>query len=354
MKRARRWVRNLLIALPGAMLVIFAFNYIIDPYSITQYNLLKIPNKFARDDRIEKVNHLRTHPAFDTIMLGSSRVYSMNPLMVSRYLGGTTYNAGVGTARTEDHLGFLLLLERIGKFPKNVVLGLDFYSFNPQLETNSYFLRNKALNFLNQTPTDDDYFAKFLSVDALRASFKTLKNFLLHPDEKPRFDRYGAAHDASQTFEFYVKEPHSGKRFTPDQIEREVRFIKTATYPRLSQKRMRYLARIVDLCSKHHCKLYLFITPLYGGLIDAIEQDPQLHRRLAEFKGAIAEKSAYSDFVTKNALNDDPAFFTNPTHTSAKSGNTVLGRLFNDENLTLPARFGISIPKKRQVPSNPF
>ncbi len=47
----KKWTL-LYILIPLFLLVsIFSFNFIIDPYSITPYNILNIPNKFARDDR---------------------------------------------------------------------------------------------------------------------------------------------------------------------------------------------------------------------------------------------------------------------------------------------------------------
>lgn len=137
--RTQRWVK-LYILIPIVLIsFIFSFNFVIDPYSMTSYNVLKIPNKFARDDRKEKVAKLYKEPAYDNMLFGSSHVYSMNPLVIQKYLGGRSYNAGVGTARIEDHLGFLLYLKRINKLPKNIIIGLDFHSFNQNVETTVTF-----------------------------------------------------------------------------------------------------------------------------------------------------------------------------------------------------------------------
>lgn len=352
MNRARRWTLRFVIVPPLIIAAIALFNVVIDPYSLTPYNLLGIPNKFARDDRTEKVNHLLASPRYDTLMLGSSRVYAINPRLAGRYLGGTVYNAGVGTARPEDHLGFLLFLERIGKFPKNVILGLDFYSFNPELETNSYFLRNRELNFLNAAPDSTDYFGKFVSVDALRASASTLENFLLHPEAKPRFDRYGGAHGASEVFAFAPLHPGTATRFPPEKIVKEVRFIKTVAYPRLSAARLAYLKRLIALCQEHGARLYLFLTPLQGDLLDAIDDDPALRERLLAFKTYLHAQSGYFDFMTHNSVNDNAFYFTNPTHTTIETGNLILAKLFQEKHLDLPEGFGVFRPKQSRVPAN--
>jgi len=188
--RIRKWIFLLFVNIFLISVFITLFNFIVDPYNITNYNLLDIKYKFARDDRTEKVNYFQRLPQFDNIMIGSSRVYSINPLIVSKYLGGNTYNFGVGTATVEDHLGILKYLIRIKKIPKNIILGVDFYTFNPNIPPNSYFLRNKELNFLSYTVFEENIFSKIFSHDALKGSVKTLKQNYLQK-AKPRFDKFG-------------------------------------------------------------------------------------------------------------------------------------------------------------------
>jgi hypothetical protein len=177
------WVKLLIISTIVVATFIFLLNYIVDPYNITNYNLLNIKSKFARDDRIEKVTFFKTLDKFDNIILGSSRVYSMNPDIVSNHLGGTTYNFAVGGASVEDNLGVLLYLQREKKLPKNIILGADFYTFNPNVPPNKYFLKNKELNFLVYENFQSDSISKFFSIDACRASFTTLKNHIKNKEK---------------------------------------------------------------------------------------------------------------------------------------------------------------------------
>lgn len=180
-KKSKKWINDTLLLCLFCIGILFSFNYIVDPYNITQYNLLKINQKFARDDRLEKVNYFATLPKFDNILIGSSRVYTIDPKYVNQKLGGTTYNFGVGTASVEDHLGILLYLKKLNKLPKNLIIGIDFYTFNPSIPPNKYFLKNTELNFLSyDLSADSDYWSKFLTLDATRASWKTLKNHFMN------------------------------------------------------------------------------------------------------------------------------------------------------------------------------
>ena len=245
----KKFTKRFIILILALLLSVLSFNLIIDPYSMTSYNLLKIPNKFARDDRKEKVAKLYTDLHYDNMLFGSSHVYSMNPLVLTKYLGGNSYNAGVGTARIEDHLGFLYYLERINKLPKSIFIGLDFYSFNINLETNRYFLANEDLNFLNHSIPTGTYFSKFFSIDATRASFKTIKNFLSNSKDRPRFGQYGGVYGCSKEFRYY---PHDVKdlNFSKKKLEEGISSISTHSYKTVSPQRLQYVQNIVTLAQK--------------------------------------------------------------------------------------------------------
>lgn len=347
--RLRRWVR-LYITVPIALIIlIFSFNFVVDPYSMTAYNLLDIPNKFARDDRKEKVAKLYTEPAYDNMLFGSSHVYTINPLMVEKYLGGRSYNAGVGTARIEDHLGFLLFLKRIGKLPKNIILGLDFYSFNPNVETNKYFLVNDELNFLHKNAESDLYFSKFLSIDALRASYKTLHNFLNNSTDKPRFDGYGTTWGASKVFSYFPEEIHE-KRFDAKEVDKGYHDVKTIKYESISPERLKYIREIIALCGENKIEYTFFITPLSGQLLSRIQKDPVLLKTLGSFKKELSTITDYYDFLTHNAINDNRLYFADTMHTWPFTGNLILARLFNDTNVTLPKSFGVYVPRREDRP----
>jgi len=342
----KKWIKLYFFVPATVISIIFTINFIIDPYSMTQYNILKIPNKFARDDRVEKVAKLKISPKYDNLILGSSRIYSSNPLMVTKYLGGKTYNAGVGTARVEDALGFILLLKRLDKLPKNLLIGLDFYSFNSELETNKYFLKNKDLNFLNQTLSEQNYISNFLSIDALRASYKTAKNFLKSKKSNPRFDENGASQNASKVFQYFPGASYSKKVFSKVKVDEEIKFIKTINYAEISQKRVEYLERIISICKDENINLYLFLTPLNGQLISAIEDDKNLYLRLKELKNILKTKSGYYDFTVHSQINDNPIFFNNLTHTTPIGGNLIYARIFSDNNISLGSNFGKYIKKE--------
>ncbi len=284
------------------------------------------------------------------MIFGSSRVYSINPLVIKKYLGGRSYNAGVGTARIEDQLGFLLYLERIKKLPKHVILGLDFYSFNQNVETNKYFLINKELNFLQKQVSNDLYFAKFLSIDALRASYKTLGNFLKNSKDKPRFNTYGSYIGTEEVFTYYPKHIKN-LTFTQKEVEKGYRPIKTIKYEIISEKRMQYVQDIVSLCQRNNIICTVFTTPLSTQILSKITSEPRFTSVLQKFKYKLSTITEYYDFLTDNYITENRFFFGGDTmHTTTFAGNLILARLFNDKNISLPKNFGVFVPKKEVRP----
>ncbi len=316
-------------------------NYIVDPFSVTGNNILAIPLKIVSDDRSEKVVAINNMNKIDNILLGSSRVYLMNPLALNKYLDGVTYNLGVGTAQTEDHLGYLLHLEKINKFPKTVILGLDFYSFNDNLETNKYFIRNETINFLNENSADLQDIGQFFSIDTTRASIKTLKSFLGVKKSKRRFDEHGASGDASAIFEYFPVDDEGIDIYARD-IQREAsNFLRQPPFTRLNDRRFGYLKKVIELTERHGATLKVFITPLYGRLLDDIYADELLSKRLQEFKKELLSITDYYDFLMPNTVTDDAAYFSDTSHLKTTTANLIFARIFNDRDVEVPEDFGV-------------
>ena len=315
---------------------------------MTSYNILKIPNKFARDDRSEKVARLYSDSRYDTILFGSSRVYVTNPRTVSIYLGGRTYNAGVGKALIEDQLGFMLFLQRIGKLPKNALFGLDFYSFNQNVQTDKYFLKNADLNFMNKKLSINTYFEKFFSIDATRASYKTLYNFLVKSIDRPRFDSNGAARGISTVFDTSITNKYSTK-FSPLLIAQDKHKIQNLRYTHISQQRLNYLKKIVSICRENNMKCIFFTTPLNGQMLDEFTKNRQQQQTLLKFKKEVASITPFYDFLYHNQIIDNRNYFLDTMHFLPQAGNLLYAKIFHDKNITIPKKFGVYTTIKTKV-----
>ena len=316
------WIKKVFLFSFVFSFLIFSINYIVDPYNITPYNLLNIKYKFARDDRTEKVNYFKQLPKFDNIMIGSSRVYSMNPKTVSKILGGTTYNFGVGTATIEDHLGIIKYLIKLNKIPKNIILGVDFYTFNPDIPANKYFLRNKELNFLSYSNYSENYLGKFFSFDSLRASIKTLNNHYFHKNQRPRFDKNGFAghYQECQKIQKRAYDLHIKKEISLEKSKIYTNFM----YSKIDLKRIKYYEEIKKIAQKYKINIYLFPTPLHPYLLKKLNKNKNTKEALREFINYLSSFQHFTNLYNNPKIYTNLCNFNGATHTTTNAGDLII------------------------------
>jgi len=302
------------------------FNYIIDPYDVTKHNFLHIRYKFANDDRTEKVNYFASLKPVDNILIGSSRVYSIDPKTVSQEFNGSTYNFGVGTATVEDSLGILIYLKRNHKLPKRIFLGVDLYTLNSDLPINKYFLRNKELNFLtNPNNTSQMNWSHLLSLDATRASFKTL-NHHLFPDKNavPRFTKEGQGYSPEwsdlKTHELLT---------TKEANEFFVNSYSNGEYKRLDPTRLNYLLQIRDICKRENIELYVFTTPLHPILLQKIQHSDVKYAMSELDRFLSTHFQHFHNFYSDTNFTNDLKNFSGATHSTNKAGDLIIMSIKN-------------------------
>lgn len=324
----KKWVISSLCGLLLVIGSIFSFNFAVDPYNVTAYNVLNIKYKLARDDRIEKVNYFQTLDKFDNILIGSSRVYTIDPKAVSKKLGGSTYNFGVGAASIEDHLGILLFLKRINKLPKNLILGVDFYTFNKDTPANPYFLKNDALNFLSyDMKKDQHYWEKFLTIDALRASFKTLKNDWFNKDEVSVFDKLGWS---ARGFIDNKRDMKLERLEVIKEIERsKPTMYSNYTYSSIDPKRIAYYEQIRKVCKENNIKLYIFTTPLHPLLLKELRMNDTKYA-LKELINYLMTFDHFYDFLSDTEFQNNLYNFAGALHTTTNAGYEMLDLILKE------------------------
>ena len=325
---AKKWIKKVFIITFIFSFVIIVVNYIIDPYNVTGYNILNIKYKFARDDRSEKLAHFKVLPKFDNILIGSSRVYSINPRVVSKILGGTTYNFGVGTATVEDHLGILKYLIKEHKVPKNIIIGVDFYTFNPEVPPNGYFIKNKELNFLSYGDYHEDILAKLFSIDAFRASIRTIKYNFFVKNQKPRFDELGWAGGYSNYSKIDLQKELV--RVKKEIEEEKTKIYSNFKYNHIDKKRISYYEELKKLAKLYNIKIYIFTTPLHPLLLNELKKHPT-KQALNEFVKYLSSFENFNNLYYNPLIYNNLRNFHGATHTSANCGDIMMDIVLKKE-----------------------
>lgn len=309
------------LLLIGAILL---FTVTVDPFNITGVNLLNIQYKMARDDRTEKIERIKKILPLDNLILGSSRAQHLDPEWISQKLGGSTYNFGVGGGSVDDALGLLLFLKAQKELPKNILLTLDFSSFNRHIPPHPSFFKLKELNFLSHDGYTPEYLSKFLSVEAVRASFKTIKAHIKGSVPGTYFDKNGYLRSTQDI------SPHHAD---PEKIRQLAQTYYSFNYSNgdyeLSMQRMKHLDELITLCQENDIRLFTVLTPVHASQYTMIQNDIRLSRQLAQFKSLLRQKTGYCDAMQINAYTQDSAYFEDSVHFTKEYGDMLMESVFS-------------------------
>lgn len=313
------FIRYFFIGSLSLLLIILSLNLLVDPYVITHANLLNIKHKLVRDGRVEKINQIKELKAIDNLILGSSRSERLNPATVNRLLGGHTYTFGIGGANVEDALGLLLYLEREHKLPKNVILCLDFSMFGAGKPSDSFY-EIPELNFLNSHNKNRNYAAKVFSIDATRASIKTLQTHLKKSALSSNIDQNGFLISREKT--------PSGDMESIQKLAHQYYMINyRAGEITFSEERFEYLRHIVEITNRHGIKLHVMLTPVHQYLYSMIEENSKLNYKFVHFKQRLAAIAPYYDAMVLNPATIDKYNFEDAVHYNEKMGDYLLSQL---------------------------
>jgi len=301
---------------------IFSLNLLVDPFNITSVNLLDIKYKYARDDRTEKIERVKKIPYIQNLILGSSRSQHLDPQYMSGLYGGYSYNFGVGGGTTAEALGLLLYLRSKKKLPKNILLVLDLSSFGGDGYHPS-FLKTPELNFLNKDVGSSNQLPKFLSIDAIRASFKTLKSHIKGRTPKSYFNENGLMVSLKE------ENKNNKDKKIKELAKKYYRLAYAEGKMEFSQTKIDYLKRIVGLCRQNNISLRVTLSPVYHYQFDLIQNNPEFIDKVNVFKTELVSITPYCDAMIDNKYTRDKNLFEDSVHYTQEYGDLYMQTLFN-------------------------
>ncbi|TFH41133.1 MAG: hypothetical protein E4G96_06135, partial [Chrysiogenales bacterium] len=228
---------------------LLAYNLILDPFRVLRKNYDSF--SICPNERFVKVDHVLGNPdRYDSFLFGSSRVSLVPVEKFDRALGGRHYNMTFVSGVMSEYLTVLELFLDRGIEVKNVVVGIDYFSF--KMLPLEGMARNRMYP-LTLREWIDVYFT-FLTLEPDTSMLKEIK-----------FDGKEAVYDLTGTggYVFMRRE----MKIDADPTSHRIRFtlpIFTVCEKRLDET-SRELREIVDLCSKHGIRLTVFINPVNLG-----------------------------------------------------------------------------------------
>jgi hypothetical protein len=303
---------------------ISSFNIAIDPYGLFNTPVLAKFNKYKseRDKYLMLVKAAEVRQIKATVFfLGSSRVMSGLDTKHPALLGRSTYNLGlpgVNMYQTRKYLEHAIANQ--SKIEK-VILGLDFFMFNSNLENLPDFQEKRlGKQFMFQ-----DLLSSSFSINSLQTSWVTLNNNLNDPGRDSeeesitkRFNRW---------LTNFINYPGFYKNYS------------------LSEARLNDLKTIIEICKNNNIEIKVFISPTHATDNEAIRISG-LWSVFEDWKRKVVKITPVWDFsgynsVTTESINDRMTNYRDNSHYSKKTGNLVLDRLLSHREPNIPQDFGV-------------
>ena len=317
------------------------FNIIIDPYGV--FNQKDIPGinhakvKEGDNDRLSKATAItRIQPI--TVLLGSSRTkQGLDPDHPQLAQNQPAYNLAVNGPNMYEVRRYLEHAIANQENIKTVVLGVDFFMFNSDLDNQPTFLdaRLGKRHLIIQ-----DFINVVFSIDAFDSSKETL---LASKKEPYQDDGYGEngfqpnrKADNGETkwrFEQSIKlyfELHSDYDFSPQ-----------------------YFAdfkEVVKLCEEHNIDLKVFISPSHATQWESIQVTGRWEV-FEEWKRKLVAVTPVWDFsgynsVTQENIKERMDNYVDNSHYTKPIGDLILNRIFGYEEEQVPEDFGVLLTEE--------
>lgn len=342
MKNYRTWNFMILGSVLSLMLVVVLLNLFMDPYGVWNSPTLYRVNAH----KTEKYTHQRIFRALDLerlkpkeIFLGSSRAFfGLDPKYYRTLTGKNAYNLGLNATNTAEELAYLEHAIYNQPNLEEVVIALDFYSFNAYNEGRADFSADR----LNKRHiTLDDTLNTLLSWDACKASWDTLSYNREHPDT-PLVEENGLLTDAG------IKRSHVLNLTVKETFDRELStYLYSKQFFGSYKLTMDKYRELIRLCQEKNIKVVAFISPAHATLWEAIKA-AGLWPVFEEWKREVSALTPVWDFSGYNDITTEPMSETmqnywDSSHYKKSVGNLVLDRMFNPKPDKVPTNFGILI-----------
>ncbi len=304
--------RRLSFAVAGsclaALLTIALLNYVVNPHGKFATNFFKPYIFTSRLAKLEAIADLDEPP--EAIILGSSRVMTMEPAQVRRRTGLRTYNAGVYSARTEDYLAILRYLKSVHpQPPKLIILGVDVQAFHNTAPVDDRLVATSRL--AEQIPESITWWSQVKLLDGIislqqtrdslsslhRSYFEpTSRSAVFGPDGHFRQVRVERAIEQG-TFDLAQSIAGSKDKYLQ----------RYQGYDRLGQRRCHFFETFLDMCEREGTHVAAFLTPMHPTLRAYLEEHttyPARYREVDDYLKSLADryKLTYLDFTHLSAF----------------------------------------------------
>ena len=273
----------------------------------------------------------RNPQKYDSFLFGSSRTAV---IPVKKLPGGRFYNMSYAAGSLEQHLAIIRAMLQKGVPIKNVIIGLDDFSFKPVAATEKYLIRmmHPDAGGPGRVQLFFMYFFRKPSIQELslwkdRVVLNKMKGrFIIGPDglnlgwrEKDEIIQKLGNPIFDDTLRKYQPEIYNSRKV---------------------DEGFRDIAKLIALAQEKHFSLIFFINPLYEQKYISNAES------LFFVKERLAALTDYYDFSGFNSVTTDPMNYYEESHYRFRVGYMIAARLFGLQSFPVPADFGLLVTRQ--------
>lgn len=323
-----------------ANIPVVLFNYLIDPYGIvnnSRSDLWYAPG-YEPNQHYAKMRHLiNDKHTWDSYLFGSSRAGKINPDLIP---GGNYYNMNYSEGLPGEHLEDIEILLEHGLPVKNVIIGLDNFSYTLRPEDHRDQIMRHQYNAIAFKRAG--FLIKYL---CSAPQINIIKNTGYAPsDSSINFNIYGNGMQKLDKIDRKIEK-------NIDHHLKSERFIKANNTPfdkasedkymKIMDDTIRDIIAIIELSKEYHFNLYFFINPTHEKFY--LQGNPY-HFLL--FKGKLAQITSYWDFSGFNTVTNNNYYWYETSHYRTIVGDLIICRMFNCSNVEVPKDFGVFVTEE--------
>jgi hypothetical protein len=337
MNTFRGWTTAVLCGITVITGVIVSVNVVVDAYGIMRTD-------FSRQCQVPNMNFIKikyltgNKNKYDSFIFGSSRVENIDEKKIA---GGRYYNMTYPVGLPKEHLDNIRYLLREGVSIKNLLIGLDDFSYciDPlEHGTNLDLQPHPAVSGKKPEVFYAEYFCKLRGVMPQLEAYIRHNYTLRGSRDETRFiyDMYGSGRilcpTCDEDIERNVKAHREDARFSKMMLQASGDNLVAA---------IDSIREISVLAKKNHINLTVFINPLHKTTYAATNL-----KQFALFKKELATVAAYYDFSGLNSITTDNYYYYETSHYRPMVGDLMLKVMFGAPAVTPPRDFGFLVTRE--------
>jgi len=327
----KKWTTKALIILAILMTLIISFLYITDTYSIrnSQPNeCFSIPNqKYLSTQYI--LNHKNK---YNTFIFGSSRVGHINPSLIKN---SKTYNMSYGEGIPHEHLLILKLFIKNNIKIKNLIIGLDEFSYIVSFTNHQMSFRGKS-HYLATNESLSSFYGFYFLRKPNSQDIENFKRKFLHKAYNDDINR--ACQFIFKQNQFFHNKIFPKKNSTTKYIL-PTSPISTFYNKEIFNNTLKDIQEITEIAKQNNINLILFINPISMQKYAYTNEE-----LLFKFKEELAKITDFYDFSTQTDISRDSRYWLDAFHYTLDIGDLIIKTIYN--NKVYVKNFGIHVKKQ--------